>query len=88
MNGVVFFTDDFSDTVCFYHQNPLVRKAFKIGRKIEEPNHHVPHELTDISDLQWHPVAGLALMFEEKGLVVTNPGCNASRYICPVHQPW
>ena len=27
-------------------------------------------------------------MFEEKGLVIVDPGCNALRYICPVQQLW
>ena len=27
-------------------------------------------------------------MFEEKGLVVVEPGCNALRYISPVQQVW
>ena len=88
MKGVVLFTDYFSYTVFFYRQNPLVKKPFKIRKKSEEPNDHVPHEPTDISNLKWHSVAGLALMFEEKGLVVADPGCNALRYICPVQQLW
>ena len=68
MKGVVFFTDDFSNTVFFYCQYQSM---------IEELNDHVPHEPTDIKNLKWHSVAGLALMFEEEGLVVVDPGCNS-----------
>ena len=79
MKGVVFFTDDVSDTVFFYCQYPSIN---------EEPNDHVPHEPTDIKNLKWHSVAELALIFKEKCLAVVDLGCNALRHICPVEQLW
>ena len=57
-----------------------------MGKKSEEPNNYLPHEPTDIS--KWHSIAGVALMFEEKGLAVVDSGCNVVRYICLVHKLW
>ena len=89
-NGVVFYTDDTSNSLVCHRQTPLLRKLIVLSHTASEEEDNVPDAPNKVrcDQAKWKEIDGLALCDEDCKLIVLDSGFCSIRVIANVGQLW